>query len=249
MARRTREAPQSVARRLVKKYPRLSPLLREGFSSLWTDDQCEAWAKKAKPADVLAQANAWLGVLDAALAKRGADLPCTPQRLAWLAHLAVELEDALAGKPKAEALAAKQAREAALAEARRVRARLHSRMLLLVGGDEQRGAALAIAARDPKSLSALHTLLSQWRREARLRVLADELGLDEPLLLAAEQSARVLHDAEALASAYARPTRALEGRLLRELQALFGAMQAAREEGLDVPALKPLKALALDAAA
>lgn len=256
MAKRTREAAPSIAKRLTKKAPRLSPLLREGFKSLWTDAQCEAWAKRAKPADVLAQAHDWLWVLSKALEGPGAeDVPCSPQRLAWLAELTVELEHALSGLPKAKVAAAKQARDGALAEARQHRARLHSRMLLLVGGDDERGAALAIASQGKggapevaASLGHLGELLARWRNEARLRLLADELGLDEAALRRAGALGKLLHDAhqraEALSPSGPGPAQRIEGRVLKELRALQLAVLAAHAEGLQVPALKVRKPLA-----
>lgn len=255
MAKRTREAPVSIAKRLTKKLPKLSPLLREGFKSLWTEAQCEAWAKRAKPTDVLAQSHDWLVVLGKALEAEGhEDLPCSAQRLAWLAELTVELEHAVSGQPKAQVVAAKQARDGALADAKQLRARVLSRMLLLVGGDEERSAALAIArqgragaAEVETSLTQLGELLGRWRRDARLRLLADELSLDEGLLQRVGTLARLLHDAdlqaEAVAPSRPGPAQRLEGRLLKELRALQLAVLAARAEGLTVPQLKVRPAL------
>jgi hypothetical protein len=249
MARRAREVPQSPAKRLTKQLPKLSPLLREGFKSMWTDKQCDAWARRTKAVDVLHQANDWLGVASRVLGQE--DVPYSGQRLAWLAELTFRLEEELAGTPKPDVVAAREARDAALAESKQVRARLRSRMVLLVGGDEERGAALAIANKGSRTpaevvtaLQHLGELLTRWRREARLRVLADELGLDESLLVRAESSARLLRDTELeAASAGAEPADApgvsrVEGRVLRELRALQLAFAAAREEGLSVPALK-----------
>jgi hypothetical protein len=248
MPRRTREAPQSVAKRLTKQLPKLSPLLREGFKSMWTDKQCDAWARRTKASDVLHQAHDWLTVAAGALAREDhEDVPYSKQRLAWLAELTVRLEDELAGTPKPEVMAARVARDGALEESKQVRARLHSRMVLLVGGDEERGAALAIAnkgSRTPSEVTAalthLRELLLRWRRDARLRVLADELGLDESMLVRAEESGRLLRDTELrTASAGEAPSATpIEGRVLRELRALQLAFSAAREEKLDVPALK-----------
>lgn len=252
MVRRTREAPQSAAKRLTKQLPKLSPLLREGFESMWTGKQCDAWARRTKAIDVLHQAHDWLIVASGALAREDhEDVPYSKQRLAWLAELTVRLEEEIAGTPKPDVVAARLARDAAFDESRQVRARLRSRMVLLVGGDEERGAALAIAnkgSRTPAEVTAalthLRELLVRWRRDARLRVLADELGLDESLLVRAEESARLLRDTE-LRAASAGAERGdppsvnrVEGRVLRELRALQLAFVAAREEKLDVPALK-----------
>lgn len=252
MARRAREVPQSISRRLTKQLPRLSPLLREGFKSMWTDKQCDAWARQTKAVDVLHQAHDWLHVASTALAREDHDdIPYSRQRLAWLAELSAALEDELAGTPKPDAVAARQGRDEALAESKQVRARLRSRMVLLVGGDEERGAALAIANKGSRtpvevsgSLTHLHDLLSRWRREARLRVLADELGLDDSLLMKAQASARLLRekDLEAATAGAERgdapSVNRIEGRVLRELRALQLAFSAAKEEGLRVPALK-----------
>lgn len=258
MARRAkREVPQSISRRLTRQLPKLSPLLREGFKSMWTDKQCDAWARRTKAVDVLHQAQDWLTVASGALAREHhEDIPYTPQRLAWLAELGVRLEDELAGTPKPDVMAARQARDEALAESKQVRARLRSRMVMLVGGDEERAAALAIANKGNRtpsevagSLTHLHELLSRWRRDARLRVLADELGLDESLLLRADASARLLRDTELQAASAgaergdAPTVNRVEGRVLRELRALQLAFAAAKEEGLAVPALKVRPAL------
>lgn len=83
MPRRVREVPQSVAKRLSRQLPKLSPLLREGFRSMWTDKQCEAWARDAKAAEVLHQAHDWLKVASVALARPDhEDVPYSKQRLA-----------------------------------------------------------------------------------------------------------------------------------------------------------------------
>lgn len=249
MARRTREAPLSAAKRLSRQLPKLSPLLREGFKSMWTDKQCDAWARRAKAGDVLHQAHDWLTVAAAALAREEHDdVPYSKQRLAWLAELTVQLEDELAGTPKPEVVAAKVARDGALEESKQVRARLHSRMVLLVGGDEERGAALAIANKGSDvtaALTHLRELLLRWRRDARLRVLADELGLDESLLIKAEGSARLLRDTElhTRSEGTSPNSSRTEGRVLRELRALQLAFAAARDALLDVPALKVRPAL------
>lgn len=244
----------------MKQLPKLSPLLREGFKSMWTDKQCDAWARRTKAVDVLHQAYEWLTIAAGALSREHhEDVPYSTQRLAWLAELTVRLEDEIAGTPKPDAVAARLARDAALEESKQVRARLRSRMVLLVGGDEERGAALAIAnkgSRTPAEVVAalqhLGELLARWRRDARLRVLADEVGLDEALLVRAEGSARLLRDTEleAVSAGAVRgdapSVNRVEGRVLRELRALQLAFAAAREEGLNVPALKvrsPMKSL------
>lgn len=248
MPRRTREAPLSAAKKLSRQLPKLSPLLREGFRSLWTEKQCEAWAKKANPADVLRQAQEWLAVAAGALAKEHAeDVPYSTQRLAWLAELTVRLEEEVAGKPRPDVVTAHQARDGAFEESTRLRARLRSRMELLVGGDEERRAALAIANKGAvmAALAQLVELLARWRRDARLRLLADELGLDESLLLRAEGSAKLLKETELqVVNVATHPSHTpVAGRVLRELRALQLAFSAAKEEGLAVPALKVLKPL------
>lgn len=260
MAKRKREAPLSAAKKLARQLPKLSPLLREGFRSMWTEQQCDAWARRTKANDVLHQAQEWLLVADGALTRtRHEDVPYSKQRLAWLAELTLSLEDQVAGTPKPEVVEARRERDAALEEANQLRARLRSRMTLLVGGDEERGAALAIANKGSRTaeevtsaLAHLGELLKRWRQDARLRILADELGLDDSLLFRAEESARLLKDA-ALEAASVQTERGdspsvnrIEGRVLRELRALQLAFSAAKEEGLQVPALKvkgPLKSL------
>ncbi len=247
-----RELPLSPAKRLAKQLPKLSPLLREGFRSMWSDKQCDAWARRTKATDVLHQAHDWLLVANGALSReRNEDVLYSKQRLAWLAELTVKLEDELAGTRKPEFIAARQKRDEALVESNQLRARLRSRMVLLVGGDEERGAALAIANKGSRTpaevtgaLTQLAELLTRWRRDARLRVLADELALDEALLVRVESSARLLRDAalEAVSMPSERgdapSVNRVEGRVLRELRALQLAFSAAKEEGLNVPSLK-----------
>jgi hypothetical protein len=241
MARKVREVPQSVAKRLTKQLPKLSPLLREGFKSMWTDKQCDAWARRAKPADVLHQAHDWVTAAATALAREDhEDVPYSKQRLAWLAELTVRLEEQVAGTPKTEVVQAQQARDGAMEESKQLRARMHSRMVLLVGGDEERAAALSIASKGEVggALSHLHELLSRWRRDARLRVLSDELGLDESMLVRSEGSAKLLRETELQTVSHAPHVSPIEGRVLRELRALQLAFAAARDEGLKVPTLK-----------
>ncbi len=224
---------------------------------MWTDKQCDAWARRTKAIDVLHQANDWLEVASGALSREHKeDVPYSQQRLAWLAELTLRLEEELAGTPRPDVLAARQARDGALEESKQVRARMRSRMVLLVGGDEERGAALAIANKGNRTpaevtgaLTHLHELLTRWRRDARLRVLADELGLDESLMVRADGSARLLRDAELQAASVvtergdAPSVNRAEGRVLRELRALQLAFAVAKEEGLNVPSLKVRGAL------
>lgn len=235
---------------MTKQLPKLSPLLREGFRSMWTDKQCDAWARRTRAADVLHQAADWLEVASGALSReQHEDVPYSKQRLAWLAELTLRLEEELEGLPSPDVLAARQARDGALEESKQVRARLRSRMVLLVGGDEERGAALAIANKGEvtSALTHLAELLTRWRRDARLRVLADELGLDESMLVRAEGSARLLRDTELQAASAVTDAPSVhnrvEGRVLRELRALQLAFGVAKEEGLNVPVLKVRTAL------
>ena len=252
MAARKKREPASVARKLMKELPRLSPLLREGFHSLWTEAQCDAWGRRTRAVDVVRQANDWLAVAHQALeSERSADVPYSRQRLAWLAALTAALEDELAGRPPPAAVAAREARTLALAEARQLRARLFSRMVLLLGGDEARAAALAVANHGARTDSEVQTsllqgalLLTRWREEARLRVLADELGLDEDLASRAGAAARALEEtARAAAGVVAErgdppSVNRVEGRVLRELRSLQVAFEAARADGLAVPKLR-----------
>ncbi len=250
MARK--EKAVSAARRLLKQLPKVTALMQEAYTSLWTDAQCDAWGRRTKATDVVAQANDWLLIASRALSTDGAaDVPYSRQRLAWVASLTVQLEDALAGRVTDEIAEARRARDAQLARARQVRARLMSRLVLLVGGNEARAAALAIANKGSRSVDEVHRslvalggLLGTWRGEGRLRLLADELGLDEGLLGLVQETADALKDASLQAGSVGRShgdepaTNRVEGRLLRELRALQLALSAAHEEGLVVPTLK-----------
>lgn len=252
-----REKPLSAARRLERSLPKLSPLMREAYASMWTDAQCDAWGRRTKGPEVAKQANEWLVLADKALkAEESADLPWSRQRLAWVASLTVQLENELAGKLDDEISAARHARDEHLAAAKHLRAKTLSRMSLLVGGNGERGAALAVANKNSRSadevastLGALADLLHLWRMEARLRLLADELGLDETLVRQMRESKAQLAEAE-LNAASLRPMRGdgpalnrVEGRLLRELRALQLAFVLAREQGLNAPVLKVRPAL------
>lgn len=110
-------------------------------------------------------------------------------------------------------------------------------MVLLVGGDEKRGAALKIAS---PSLEALSKLLSSWRGEARLRVLSDELGLGDGVHAEVEVALETLKDAAAM-EVVEIPVTTQTGRLLRELIAIHAAVRAS---GVKVPQLKVRAALA-----
>ncbi|MFT3712110.1 MAG: hypothetical protein QM817_31085 [Archangium sp.] len=247
-----REKPLSAARRLEKSLPKLSPLMREAYASMWSEDQCAAWGRRTKGVEVAKQANEWLLVADGALKKAGAeDVPWSRQRLAWVASLTVQLENELAGKVDDEIAAAKTLRDERLAAAKQLRARVLSRLSLLVGGDGARGAALKVANKGARtvdevveSLKSFEALLTHWRKEARLRLLADELHLDEAVVAQLAEMRDSLSEAE-LSSAAVRPLRGdspslnvVEGRVLRELRALQLAFDTAREEGLNVPRLK-----------
>ena len=255
MARK--EKPLSACRRLERSLPRLSPLMREAYASLWTDAQCDAWGRRSKSKEVIRQANVWLLVADGALKKPGAeDLPWSRQRLAWLASLTVQLENEAAGVLSEELSDARRRRDDLLGAAKVVRARALSRASLLVGGDEARGAALAVAnkgSRTPaqvsETLEAVAELLTSWRREARLRLLADELGLDAAFMGELQERAESRHEAETAAISL-RPMQGdgpalnrVEGRVLRELRALQLAFSLAHDEGLNVPKLRVNPAL------
>lgn len=237
--------------------PKLSPLMREAYASLWTDAQCDAWGRRTRAPEVLKQAHEWLELADAALKKSGAeDVPYSRQRLAWVASLVVAVENELTGDVGDELAQARRVRDEALALARQLKGRAFPRASLLVGGDERRGAALAIANRRGRtadelaeSLLGLSGLLATWRKEARLRLLADELALDEGLIRQLAETADALKEAE-LTAVSLRPLHGdgpalnrIEGRLLRELRALQLAFELAREEKLNVPALRVRPAL------
>lgn len=237
MARKEKSAV--VSKRLVRSLAAPSPLLREAFRSLWSDAQCEAAARGVDATEVLRQAEAWL----TALQRLGDDAPFTKTRVAWLAELTVAADDAVAGRVSPPQARAQRELDAARHDVERLRTRLGTRALLLVGGDEKRRAALAIATR---ALPSLCALLTDWRQEARLRVLADELSLDEGLLAEAALALEAQRDAEAAAGAPTKATpgaNVLVGRLLRELQALHQAFATARDAGLAVPTLKVRAAL------
>ncbi|MFO0594946.1 MAG: hypothetical protein U0228_06570 [Myxococcaceae bacterium] len=238
-----KEKPLSPARRLARSLPKPGPKLREACAALWTDAQCDAWGRRAKPKDAWKQACDWLLVADAALRKAPEDLPYSRARLAWLAELTVQLEDELSGAVTGEQKDARARRDARLGEAKKLRARALSRLQLCVGGEEDRGAALAVANKGSRNagevagtLVALGELMDHWRKRERLRVLLDELGLDDDFIEAMERAAKELQtavaDAETLAG---HATHRLAGRLLRELRALQLAFETARAEGLAVP--------------
>lgn len=211
MARKERRVPPS--RRLLKALPQPPVLLREALRSLWTDAQCDAAGRGVEPRALLKQAEAWL----TALQKLGDDAPVTRARLAWLAELTVALRDGVEGRVAPEVEARRKRYEAATRDVERLRARLTSRMTLLVGGDEERRAALHIAA---PSLAALSTLLHEWRAEARLRVLADELRLDDGV----RAEVQLALEAVSLPVVKPAPLTTLAGRLVRELTALQAAL-------------------------
>lgn len=246
-----KEKPLSPSRRLAKSLPRPSPLMREAWASLFTDAQCEAWGRGARPAEVLKQADEWLTALDAALKKHD-DVPCSRQRLGWVASLAVALEKAMKGEVDDAVLEARRVRDDALGTVKQLRARALSRMTVLVGGDAQRAAALDVVrttkSSPPPALREVAALLSAWRQDGRGRLLADEATLDETFVAGLEAAAHALEDAEAMVAEPSPKARAvelprLEGRLLRELHALHVACATARAEGLHAPVLKVRPAL------
>lgn len=218
MARK--EKPLSVARRLVKS-TKLSALLRDAYASLWTDAQCEAAGRNVKSNELLTRANKWLTQADKSL-RAGEDVAWSRHRLAWIAELIVALEDARAGVVASEVVAARKARDAQLELAKELKLRVTRRLALLVGGNETRGAALKIAQGEEmqRSLRALATLLRDWRGEARLRLLAEECGLDDGTLEQLEDCAQALSEASGHVVRGAQPSeQQLAGRLLRELDA------------------------------
>jgi hypothetical protein len=219
MARK--EKPLSVARRLLKSTPKPSSLLRDAYASLWTTAQCEAAGRSVKSAELLVRANKWLAKADKAQ-RAGEDVPFSRQRLAWVASLAVALEDAHAGVIANEVATAQRLRAERLTIANELRAHVVRRLAPLTGGNEARSAALAIAKGEEvqRSLRALAALLQDWRREARLRLLADEVGLDDGMLEQLETCARTLDETPAPSTGPSEHQ--LAGRLHRELTALSG---------------------------
>lgn len=206
-----RKKPELQSRKMFKQLPRPSVLMREALRSLFTEAQCEAAGRDVNVDALLKQAEALLTSL-----RVRDDGPVTRSRLSWLAELTVSLRDAHEGHVPPELEARRRALAEATSEVEALRVRLASGMTLLVGGDETRGAALAIAS---TSLESLSKLLTAWRAEARLRVLADELGLDDGVRAEVEVALEALSQPDVVVV----PLKTQAGRLRRELSAIEAA--------------------------
>lgn len=242
---------RSLVKTWVAKLPPPSKELREGYTRAWTEEQCVAWGERTSAQQVLRQVERWLGPV--ANARDGDALPYSKRRLAWLAELASQLEDAIAAVelPPDTTLRDELRRAAEL-----VRNRALARAELLVGGDENRASDLKAAWLDGrdgaavvKSLRALVKVLTAWRKERGGAALADDVGVTRDFLDALTTAADRL-DAELFVHlgvsrrvADAPATNAVEGRVLRELRALQLAVIAAREDRLQIRALRVLPGL------
>lgn len=164
------------------------------------------------PAHVRRQAEAWLVVLK----KAGDGAPYSPARLAWLA----ELTEGLAGHVTPALQQRRAVHALAVTDVERLRARLASRVV--TRSDVLRSPSLR---RRP---------VRWWSCSisgALMRVLADELQLDDGLRAEVQLALAALQQPEPKSPSLT----ALTGRVLRELQAVQAAFSAA---GVKAPTLK-----------
>jgi len=244
-----------LAVKLLATLPALDDRRRKAYRAAFTDAQCEAWGTQTKAEHVLADAERGVGAV-AAKVRAGGVTGYSATRLAWLCHLMVDLEDAVAAQKAADGSEARAQRNAAVAVADRARKRLAAGLYSMAGGDAELRKQVADrneASSTPhvleSSLTGLVQLALRWRRTEHGEVLGDDAGVTDQFL--SSVSAVVDSLREANEHTYGEgvdrdsaETNRIEGRVLRELSFLRKTLATAKELGDAVPAFPALKSLA-----
>lgn len=244
-------APPTLAVKVLGQLPALDNRLRAAYRGSFSEEQCDAWGAETKSAEVVREAERWIGAMFGLVRKQSVS-GYSPRRLAWLSELVVSLQDEVA-KSKAGADGLRGAASSAMQVARRVLVDLVGRLELVAGGraellelvrarsTEHHGSPQHV--RD--ALTALIDLASKWRRDAALLLLAEDADLSEARLNAAYNALENLARAEE-ASYEPAPTdqdsaavNRVEGRVLREMKLAAAAFAQSKANGERVPALTP----------
>jgi len=251
-AKAPRAAPPTLAVKVLGQLPALDNRLRAAYRGSFSEEQCDAWGAETKSAEVVREAEKWIGAMFGTVKKQSVS-GYSPRRLAWLSELVVSLQDEIA-KSKAGSNGLHGATSSAMQVAQRVLTDLVGRLELVAGGraellelirargTSQRGSPQHV--RD--ALTALIDLASKWRRDAALLLLAEDADLSEARLNAAYNALENLARAEE--AAYEPPpttdqdsaaVNRVEGRVLREMKLAASAFAQAKANGERVPALTP----------
>lgn len=246
---------ERLAVKLLTTLPALDDKRRKAYRAAFTDAQCEAWGVQTKAEAVLADAERVVESVQARI-RNGGVTGYSAHRLAWLCHLMVDLEDAIATQRAPNGSQARAERNAAVAIADRARKRLVAGLMSMAGGD----AALRqqIAERNEtsptphvleSSLTGLIQLALRWRRTEHGEVLGDDAGVTEAFLSSVSAVVDSLREANEHtygegAGRDSAETNRIEGRVLRELAFLRRALRLAKELGETVPPFPPVKTLA-----
>jgi hypothetical protein len=248
--------------RLSARWPALSELEIEAFSSLATDAQCDDLGRRTKATEVRDEAVRWSMVIDGALKSfPGALAAYSTKRFAFVLHQAraltaiIAAEDARRGRVTGARTSADDARATAM----QARAATLERLTTFAGIRAVERAAISEALGQPetvdglaRSLRALSHLESAWieRTDPASRVLADNAGLSaenaETLRAHAENLGTKKVEAALQGPAQARDTplmNRIEGRILFELREARRIFNAAHERNSVIPALHPSAAL------
>ncbi len=241
----------SVTEKTLRTLPELNEKLRAGFRAAFTDEQCFAWGKRCRAADIIREAQPWVVTMAVAL-KREKGVNYSQRRLTWLAELLVALEKEVAATVDPERGDRLSARSAALENALAVRRTLISQLRGVIG--QQKAWLLRLKATRLRnsivpryvfdSLSATLALAEALSKDKVLAPLLDDIGVTDASLASARAALSELQDTSTATLAMAgRPGDApsvnlLEGRVLRELRLAQQMFDEARKKGVSVPSLR-----------
>lgn len=239
--------------RVRAKLPHLDDARRAAFRAAFSDADCLAWGRRLKAAQVVADAERFIGAVHAIL-QRGPVTGYGAHRLAWLAELTGQLFDAV--RDDEASVAATLLRNDLLERARRRRRTLLNILFSVGHGHEALRAQLARLPEGrltPRAVSeqlfVLVDLATGVQKSEAGRVLAEDAGLTEASLSEAVDDATALRAANEASvgegtKADSAHTNALEGRVLREMAFAATIFRRAREAGEVVGYVPPNRSLA-----
>jgi hypothetical protein len=242
-------AKPRIALQVLSRLPPLDERRRRVYTAAFSDEQCDAWGARTKAENVRGEAERFIGVLDAGL-KKGTVTGYSQHRLAWLAHLVGELDDAIARDNSEGNDAARTGRSAAVTVADRARRKLVNGLRSAATGND--ALIKDITDRNESSqtphvlestLTGLLQIALRVRRSDDGALLADDAGITEAFLSSVSAITEALRASNEQTYVVgtgndSSATNRVEGRVLREMGFALAAFQRAKADGEAVPDLR-----------
>ncbi len=241
-----------VALRLLETLPPIDSKRRRLYLKAFSDDQCMDWGSATKAAQVLADAERFIGSVAPVLAKKSVPT-YSKHRFAWLCSLVTELADAVNADQSVDD--AKLDRKGIFVRGDKLRRRLADALYAAAHGDESLEAMIASRNDTPNSQSSLETslagllqLATNLRRSDDGELLADDVGLTAEFLSGVTSSMDALEAAnerrfDAAGGKDSADTNRIEGRVLREMNFAAGLLKRAKDEDRTITLPPPGTAL------